>query len=69
MWTLCAGLQILWWSLFTVVALAWLPNAPPKVTVDRIPVAIVGSDSVKALAVVPVLLMADGILPSSTLSL
>ncbi len=69
MWTLRAGLQILWWSLFTVVALAWLPNALPKVAVDRIPVAIVGSDGVKALAVVPVLLMADGILPLSTLSL
>ncbi len=68
MWMLCAGLQILWWSLFTVVALAWSPNAPPKVAVDRIPVAIVGSDGVKALALVPVLLMADGILPSSTLS-
>jgi hypothetical protein len=69
MWTLHAGLQILWWSLITVVALAWLPNAPPKVAVDRIPVAIVGSDGLKALAVAPVLLMADGILPLSTLSL
>jgi hypothetical protein len=69
MWMLRAGLQILWWSLFTVVALAWLLNTPPKVAVDRIPVAIVGSDGVKALAVAPVLLMADEILPSSTLSL
>jgi hypothetical protein len=69
MWTLHAGSQILWWSLFTVVTLAWLPNAPPKVAVDRIPVAIVVSDGVKALSVAPVLLMADGILPSSTLSL
>ncbi len=69
MWMLRAGLRILWWSLFTVVALAWLPNTPPKVTVDRIPVAIVGSDGVKALAVAPVLLMADGILPLSTLNL
>jgi hypothetical protein len=68
MWTLRAGLQILWWSLFTVVALVWLPNAPPKVAVDRIPIAIVGSDGVKALAVAPVLLMADGILPWSTLT-
>jgi hypothetical protein len=66
--TLRAGLQILWSSLFTVVALAWSPNAPPKVAVDRIPVANVGSDSLKALAVVPVLLMADEILPLSTLS-
>jgi hypothetical protein len=55
--------------LLTVVTLAWLPNAPPKVAVDCIPVAIVGSDSLKALSVVPVLLMADGILPMSTLSL
>ncbi len=69
MWTLRAGLQILRWSLFTVVALAWSPNAPPKVAVDRIPIAIVGSDSLKALAVAPVSLMADGILPLSTLSL
>jgi hypothetical protein len=69
MWMLRAGSQILWWSLFTVVALAWLPNTPPKIAVDRISVAIVGSDGVKALAVVPVSLMADGILPLSTLSL
>jgi hypothetical protein len=69
MWTLRAGSRILWWSLFTVVALAWLLNAPPKVAVDRIPIAIVGSDGVKALAVAPVLLMAYGILPSSTRSL
>ncbi len=69
MWMLRAGSRILWWSLFTVVALAWSPNNPSKVAVDRIPVAIVGSDGVKALAVVPVLLMADGILPSSTISL
>ncbi len=69
MWTLRAGLRILWWSLFTVVALAWLPNALPKVAVDRIPAAIVGSNGLKASAVAPVLLMADGILPSSTLSL
>ncbi len=46
-----------------------VPNAPPKIAVDRITVAIVGSDGVKALAVAPVLLMADGILPSSTPSL
>jgi hypothetical protein len=69
MWMLCAGSQILWWSLFTIVALAWLPNALPKVAVDHILIAIVGSDSVKALAVAPVSMMADGILPSSTLSL
>ncbi len=69
MWMLRAGLQILGWSLFTVVALAWLPNAPPKVAVDRIPVAIVGYYGLKALAVAPVSLMADGILPLSTLSL
>jgi hypothetical protein len=67
--TLLAGLQILWWSLFTVVALAWLLNTLPKVAVDHILVAIVGSDGLKALAVAPVLLMADGILPLSTLSL
>ena len=52
-----------------VAALAWSPNAPPKVAVDHIPIAIVGSDGLKALAVAPVLLMADGILPLSTLSL
>jgi hypothetical protein len=52
-----------------VVPLAWSPNAPLKVAVDHISVAIVGSDGLKALAVVPVLLMADGILPLSTLSL
>jgi hypothetical protein len=69
MWMLRAGSQILWWSLFTVVALAWSPNAPPKVAVDYIPIAIVGSDGSKALAVVPVSLMADGILPLSTLSI
>jgi hypothetical protein len=69
MWMLRAGSQILWWSLFTVVTLAWLSNAPPKVAVDHIPIAIVGSDGLKALAVAPVLLMADGILPLSTLSL
>ncbi len=61
--------KILGWSLFTVVDLAWLPNAPPKVAVDRILVGIVGSGSLKALAVAPVMLMADGILPLSTLSL
>jgi hypothetical protein len=69
MWRLHAGLRILWWSLFTVVVLAWSPNAPPKVAVDHIPVAIVGSDGLKALALATVLLMADGILPLSTLSL
>ncbi len=69
MWTLHAGSRILWWSLFTVVALAWLPNTPPKVAVDCISIANVGSDGLKALAVAPVLLMADGILPLSTLSL
>jgi hypothetical protein len=69
MWMLRAGLQILLWSLFTVVALAWLPNAPPKVSADHIPVGIVGSGGLKALAVAPVSLMADGILPLSTLSL
>jgi hypothetical protein len=69
MWMLRAGLRILWWSLFTVVALAWSLNAPPKVAVDRIPVAIVGSDGLKALDAAPVSLMADGILPLSTLSL
>jgi hypothetical protein len=69
MWMLRAGSRILLWSLFTVVALAWLPNAPPKVAFDHIPVAIVVSDGLKALAVAPVLLMADGILPLSTRSL
>ena len=58
--TLLTGLHSLWWSLFTVVALAWLPKDPSKVAVDQIPVAIVGSDSLKALSVAPVLQMADG---------
>jgi hypothetical protein len=66
MCTLHAGSQCLWWSLFIVVAVACLPNAPPKVAVDQIPIVTVGSEGLKALAVAPVLLMANGMLPSST---
>ena len=46
-----------------------MPKDPPKIAADGIPVAIVGSDGVKAFAVAPVPLMADGILSSSTPSL
>ena len=63
---LCAGSQMLWWSLLIVVASACSPNAPPKVLFDFIPVGIDGSKGVKALAVAPVLLIADGMLPAST---
>jgi hypothetical protein len=66
MCTLRAGLQSLWWSLFIVVAVACLPNAPPKVAVGQIPVGTEGSEGLKALAVVPVSLMANGMLPTST---
>ena len=48
------------------VALAWLPNAPPKVAVHLIPVATAGSFGANALADVPVSLMADGMLPLRT---
>ena len=61
-----AGLQSLCWSLFIVVAVTCLPNAPPKVVVDRIPVGTEGSEGLKVLAVAPVSLMADGMLLSST---
>ncbi len=63
---LCAGSQSLWWSLFIVVAVACSPNALPKVAVDQIPVGTEGSEGLKALTVAPVLLMANGMLPSST---
>jgi hypothetical protein len=66
MCTLHAGLRSLWWSLFIVVAVACLPNAPPKVAVDQIPNGTEGPEGLKALAVAPVWLMADGMLPSST---
>ena len=49
-----------------VVASAHSPNALSKVLFDYIPVGIDGSEGVKALAVAPVLLIADGMLPSST---
>ena len=48
------------------VALAWLPNTPPKATVDLIPVTTVGSVGVNALANAPISLLADGMLPSRT---
>jgi hypothetical protein len=66
MCTLRAGLQSLWWSFFIVVAVACLPNALPKVAVDQILVGTEGSEGLKVLAVAPVLLMADGMLPSNT---
>ena len=66
MCTLCAGSRMLWWSLLIVVASAHSPNALPKVLFDFIPVGIDGSEGLKALAVAPVLLIADGMLPSST---
>ncbi len=46
--------------------MACLLNAPPKVAVDRIPIGSEGSEGLKALAVAPVSLMVDGMLPSST---
>ncbi len=46
--------------------MACLPNAPPKVAVDQTPVGTEGLEGLKALAVAPVSLMADGMLPSST---
>jgi hypothetical protein len=52
--------------LFIVVAVAYLPNAQQKVAVDQIPVGTEESEGLKALAVALVLLMADGMLPSST---
>ena len=64
--TLRAGSRRLWWSLLIVVALAWSPNAPPKVDVDLTPVGIDGSSGVNALAVAPVSLTADGMLPLRT---
>jgi hypothetical protein len=66
MCTLRAGLQNLWWSLFIVVSVACLLNALPNVVVDQIPVHTEGSVGLKALAVAPVLLMANGMLPLST---
>ena len=63
---LCAGSWMLWWSLLIVVASAQSPNAPPKVLFYFIPVGIDGYEGLKALAVAPVLLIADGMLPSST---
>ena len=49
-----------------VVASAHSPNAPPKVLFDFIPVGIDGSKGFKALDVAPLLLIAYGMLPSST---
>ena len=49
-----------------VVASACSPNATPTVLFDFIPVGIDGSEGLKALAVAPVLLIADGMLPLST---
>ena len=49
-----------------VVASDHSPNAPPKVLFDFIPVGIDGSEGLKALAVAPVLLIANGMLPLST---
>ena len=57
---------MLWSSLLIVVAFSCYPYAPPKVLFDFIPVGIDESKGVKALAVAPVLLIADGMLPSST---
>jgi hypothetical protein len=61
-----AGLQSLWWHFFIVVAVACLPNALPKVAVDQIPIGTEGSEGLKALAVAPVLVMPNGMLPLST---
>jgi hypothetical protein len=52
--------------LFIVVAVAYLPNAQQKVAVDQIPVGTEESKGLKALAVAPVMLMADVMLPLST---
>ena len=62
---LCAGSRMLWWSLLIVVASARSPNTPPKVLFDFIPVGIDGSEGLNALAVAPVSLIANGMLPSS----
>ena len=50
----------------TVVAAAWSPKAQPKVLFDFIPVCTIGSEGLNALAVAPVSLIADGMLPLST---
>ena len=49
-----------------MVAFATSLNAPPKLLVDHVPVGIVGSDGLNALAVAPALLAAEGILPLRT---
>ena len=49
-----------------MVAFATSPNAPPKLLVDHVPVGIVRSGSLNALAVAPVLLTTDGMLPLRT---
>ena len=49
-----------------VVVSACFPTAPPKVLFDFIPVGIDGSKGLKALALFPVLLIADGMLPLRT---
>ncbi len=46
--------------------MACLPNAPQDVSVDQISVGTEGSEGLKVLAVAPVLLIANGMLPSST---
>jgi hypothetical protein len=66
MCTLRAGLKSLWWSLFIVVAVACSPNAPPKVAIDQISIGTDGSEGLKALAVAPVLLMANWMQSSRT---
>ena len=65
MCTLNAGSWMLWWSLLIVVASACSQNDPPKDLFEFIPVGIDGSKGVKALAVAPVLLIANGMLPLS----
>jgi hypothetical protein len=62
MCTLRAGSQSWWCSLLIVVAITMLPNAPPKLVFDCIPVGIDGSDGLIELADAPVSLTADGML-------
>ena len=49
-----------------MVAFATSPNAPPKLLVDCVLVGITGSNGLNALAVAPVLLATEGILPLQT---
>ena len=48
--------------MLIVVAITMLPNAPPKLVFDCIPVGIDGSDGLIELADAPVSLTADGML-------